>query len=171
MCYQTWEGLWNFSKISSSQHYPYSLPFFQNYYQHPFYSPSFYHLPRLIIFFLLKKVVFSRIELKIILRKESLKWSEFALLKRRKRKEVKEDPRWPMEGFNAWWPMEGSNVWWPMEGSNVRWPMEGSNVQWPMEGKGEAPFHLFLLSPQEFLLKLSFFPLILMFYFMMVLGC
>jgi hypothetical protein len=40
-----------------------------------------------------------------------------------------------------------------------------------MEGKGEAPFHLFLLSPQEFLLKLSFFPLILMFYFMMVLGC
>ncbi len=57
MCYQTQEGLWNFSKISSSQHYPYSFPLFQNYYKRPFYFPSFYHLPRLIILFFLKKVV------------------------------------------------------------------------------------------------------------------
>ncbi len=49
--------MWNFSKISSSQHYPYSLPFFQIYYKRPFDSPFFYHLPRLIIHFLLKKVV------------------------------------------------------------------------------------------------------------------
>jgi hypothetical protein len=78
-------------------------------------------------------------------------------LKRRRRKEVKEDPtRWPMEGSNVWWPLKGSNVWWPMKGfnawwlmkrSNVWWPLKGSNVWWPMEGKGEAPFPLFPFSP------------------------
>jgi hypothetical protein len=66
--------------------------------------------------------------------------------------------------------MEGSNVWWPMVDSNAWWPMAGSNVRWPMEGEGEAPFHLFSLSHQEILLKLSFFPLILKFYFTMVFG-
>jgi hypothetical protein len=43
-------------------------------------------------------------------------------------------------------------------------------TQCPMEGKREALFHLFPLSPQEILLKPSFFPLILRFYFTMVLG-
>jgi hypothetical protein len=78
---------------------------------------------------------------------------------------------WPMEGSNAWWPMEGSNAWWPMEGSNAWWPMEGSNAWCPLEGEREAPFHLFPLPLQQILLKLSsFFPLILRFYFTMVLG-
>ncbi len=48
--------------------------------------------------------------------------------------------------------------------------MEGSNAWWPMEGEGETPFHLFPLPPQEILLKPSFFPLILRFYFTMVIG-
>ncbi len=60
---------------------------------------------------------------------------------------------------------EGSNVWWPMEGEG-----EGSNAWWLLEGERKAPFHLFPLSPQEILLKPSFFPLILKFYFTMVLG-
>jgi hypothetical protein len=63
--------------------------------------------------------------------------------------------------------MEGSSVWWPLKGSNVWWPMEGSKAWWPMEGKGEAPFHLFPLSPQEILLEPSLFSLILRFYFTM----
>jgi hypothetical protein len=75
-----------------------------------------------------------------------------------------------MEGSIAWWPLEGSIVWWPWQGSIVWWPLKGSIVWWPMEGEGEAPFHLFPLSPQQILLKPSFFPLILRFYFSMVLG-
>jgi hypothetical protein len=74
-----------------------------------------------------------------------------------------------MEGSNAWWPMERSNAWWPMEGSNAWWPLKGSNAWWSMEGE-RAPFHLFSLSPQQILLKPSIFPLILRFYFTMVLG-
>jgi hypothetical protein len=58
-----------------------------------------------------------------------------------------------------------------MEGSNAWWPLKGSNFWWPMEREGEASFQLFSLSPQENLFKLSFFPLILRFYFTMVLGC
>jgi len=58
-----------------------------------------------------------------------------------------------------------------MEGSIAWWPLEGSIAWWPMEGKGEAPFPLFPFSPQQILLKPSFFPLILRFYFTMVLGC
>jgi hypothetical protein len=53
--------------------------------------------------------------------------------------------------------MEGSIAWWPMEG----------------KGKGETPFHLFTFShfaPNKFYLNLQFFPLILRFYFTMVLG-
>jgi hypothetical protein len=45
--------------------------------------------------------------------------------------------------------------------------MEGSNVWWPMEERRKTPFHLFPLSPQEILLKPSFFPLILRFHFTM----
>jgi hypothetical protein len=80
---------------------------------------------------------------------------------------------WPLEGSIAWWPLEGSIAWWSLEGSNVWWPLEGSNVWWLMEGKGEkeSPFHLFPFSPQQILFKPSFFPLILRFYFIMVLGC
>jgi hypothetical protein len=67
--------------------------------------------------------------------------------------------------------MEGSNVWWPMKGFNAWWPLKGFNAWWLMEGKREALFHFFPLSPQQILLKPSFFPLILMSYFTMVLGC
>jgi hypothetical protein len=62
------------SKISSSQHYPYSLPFFQKYYNHPIYFPSFHHLLGLIILLLTRKVieqVLSRLKLKIMSRKRA----------------------------------------------------------------------------------------------------
>jgi len=36
--------------------------------------------------------------------------------------------------------------------------------------EGEVPFHLFSFPPQQILFKPSFFPLILNFYFIMVLG-
>jgi hypothetical protein len=39
-----------------------------------------------------------------------------------------------------------------------------------MEGEGETSFHLFSFSPQQILLKPSSLPLILNFYFTMVLG-
>jgi hypothetical protein len=48
--------------------------------------------------------------------------------------------------------------------------MEGFNVWWLVEGKGEAPFSPFSFSPQQILLKFYFFPLILRFYFTMVLD-
>jgi hypothetical protein len=57
--------------------------------------------------------------------------------------------------------------WWKIP---TRWAMESSNVWWLVEGKGKASFHLFSLSRQEIFLKLSFFPLILKFYFIMVIG-
>jgi len=60
---------------------------------------------------------------------------------------------------------EGSHVWWSMEGER-----EDSHAWWSMEGEGKAPFHLFSFSPQQILLKLTFFPLILNFYFTMVLS-
>jgi hypothetical protein len=90
------------------------------------------------------------------------------------------------EAPHAWWPMEGEegegeapHVWWPMEGEgevpHAWWSMEGkrevSNAWWLMEGEGEGLFHLFSFSPQQILLKPSFFPLILNFYFTMVLSC
>ncbi len=94
---------------------------------------------------------------------------------------------WPTEGegegSHAWWPMEGegegSHAWRPMEGErkgfHAWWPIEGerkgSRAWWPIEGEREVPFHLFSFSPQQILLKPSFFPLILSFYFTMVLGC
>jgi hypothetical protein len=53
--------------------------------------------------------------------------------------------------------MESSNVWWPLEGSIAWWPLEGSIAWWPMEREGDGHFHLFPLSPQQILLKPSFF--------------
>jgi hypothetical protein len=75
-----------------------------------------------------------------------------------------------MEGSIFWWPLEASIVWWLMKGSIAWWPMKGSIAWRPMKGEGKTPFHLFALSPKQILLKLSFFLLILRFYFTMVLG-
>ncbi len=44
------------------------------------------------------------------------------------------------------------------------------NAWWSMEREGEAPFTSFHFPPKQILLKPSFFPLILNFYFTMVLG-
>jgi hypothetical protein len=83
-------------------------------------------------------------------------------LKRRRRKEVKEDPNLVAIGrFQAWWPMKKHFAW---------WLMESSNVWWPLEGEGEASFSLlFILSFNKFYLNL-FFPSILRFFFTMVLN-
>jgi hypothetical protein len=55
--------------------------------------------------------------------------------------------------------------------SSIAWSfMEGSNDWWPMEEEKKTPFHLFPLSPHQILFKPSFLPLILKFYFTMVLG-
>jgi hypothetical protein len=145
LCYQTQKGLWNFSKISRSQHYPYSFPFFQNY-KHPIYFFSFYHLPRLIILLLPKQVVGTnifKIRVKNYVRKESHKRFEFTLLQRRRRKIL---IRWPMEGFNVWWLMEGFNVWWLMEGSNVWWPMEGEEKEKHLFTSSHFPSNKFYLN-------------------------
>jgi len=65
--------------------------------------------------------------------------------------------------------MEGegkaSHAWWSMEGQG-----EASHAWWSMEGKGETSFHLFSFPPQQVLPKPSSPPLILNFYFTMVLG-
>ncbi len=82
-------------KISISQHYPYSLPFFQKYYNHPIYFPSFHQLLRLIIFLFPKKVVRTsilRIQIKNYVKKIELQMIRIHPLKRRRRKDVKEDP-------------------------------------------------------------------------------
>ncbi len=88
-------------------------------------------------------------------KKKNPKWSKFIILKRRKWKEVKEDPNLVangrfqclvalgrfkclvvLEGSNAWWLIESSNAWWPLEGSNVWWhwkvPMLGGLWKAPM---------------------------------------
>jgi hypothetical protein len=81
-----------------------------------------------------------------------------------------QNPRGFHKDSNARWPMEGSNVWWPLEGSNEEWPMESSNVWWLVEGEGKTPSSPLLTFSPTNLLKLSFFPLILRFYFTMVLD-
>jgi hypothetical protein len=113
----------------------------------PFYSRSYSQLPRLIILFLLKKLVGTsilKIELKIM--------SEV--------KESSNDPSSPFkekekegEGRSkAWRSMEGEG-----EGSHAWRPMECSKLGGPWKVK-ETSFHLFPLSPQPILLKPSIFP-------------
>ncbi len=86
MYYQTQKDFWNFFRIPSFRHYPYSLPL---------YFPFFYHLPKIIILLSPMKFVGTNIP-KIWNWKshleESRKWSRFALFKRRRWKEVEEDP-------------------------------------------------------------------------------
>jgi hypothetical protein len=113
-----------------------------------------------------------QIRMENYVRKKNLQMIRIHPLKRRRRKEVKKNPNSMANGSsNAQWCLKGSIVWWPLKGSNAWWPMEGSNVWWPMEREGEAPFDLFPFSPQQILLKPSFFPLILRFYFTLFLGC
>jgi hypothetical protein len=90
----------------------------------------------------------------------------------------KEKEKLPMLG-GQWKEKEKlPNPWWSIKGEG-----KPPYAWWPMEGEGETPqclvvngkrrrssFHLFSFSPQQILLKPSFFPLILNFYFTMVLG-
>ncbi len=83
------------SKISSFQNYLYSLPFFQRYYHHPIYFPSFHHLRRFTTLLFPRKVVRTRFQIlksKIMFEKKSPKLFKFMPLKKRRRKEVKENP-------------------------------------------------------------------------------
>ncbi len=135
-------------KISCSQHYPYSLPFFQNYYKRPLSLPSFYHLSRLIILFLFKEVVGTSI-LKI--------WIENYPSKR----------KFQMIQIHPFQEKE-------MAGGEKRSQFDG---QWKVLLLGgqwkEKEKHLFIFShlpPNKFYLNLQFFPLILRSYLTMVLG-
>jgi hypothetical protein len=72
LCYKSQEVLWIFKKNSSSQNYPYSLPFFQIYYYHLIYSLYFHHLLKLITLLFPRKDVktnFQRFKLKVISKK------------------------------------------------------------------------------------------------------
>jgi len=63
------------------------------YYYHSIYSPSFHHLLKLVILLFLRKVVgisFPRFNLKIMSEKNT-KLFKFTFLKRRRKKEVKEN--------------------------------------------------------------------------------
>ncbi len=99
---QNQKGLWNFSKISNSQNYLYSLPFFQKYHNCPIYFFYFHHLLRLIIFLLPKKVVgtsFFKIQIESYVQKRE---PRIHLLKKKRRKEVKEDPNSMAYGKFQW---------------------------------------------------------------------
>jgi hypothetical protein len=113
----------------------------------PFYSLSFSQLPRLIILFLLEKLVrtnFLKIKLKIMSRERESPHDPNSPFKK---KEKGGDGR-----SKAWWPMECSKVW------------------WPMEGEGKTPFHLFPFPPQEILTRLSIFSFDFKIYSTMILG-
>jgi hypothetical protein len=82
-------------KFQNSQHYPYSFPFFQKYYNHPIYSASFHHLLKLIILLLPRKVVGTSIldiQIKNYIREREPQMIRICPLKRSRRKEVKENP-------------------------------------------------------------------------------
>jgi hypothetical protein len=83
----------------------------------PFYFPSFFQLPRLIILPLLKELVGTsilQIQLKIM-SEEERSFNDPSPPFQEKEKEG--------EGSHAWWPMEGegegSHAWRPMESSKL----------------------------------------------------
>jgi hypothetical protein len=160
--------LWNFSKISTSQHYPHSLQFFQNYYKCPFYFLSSYHLPRLIILFFLNKVVGTSI-IKIWIENyvwgkgKNHQWFEFALLKKRRGKDVKKDPNSVANGRFHCLVAFGRFHWLT---ALERVHCLVANGRWKRN-----TFSFLPTSSQQILLKLSiFFPLTLKSYFTMVLS-
>jgi hypothetical protein len=112
----------------------------------PFYYLSFPQLPRLIILFLLKKLVGTsifKIELKVMSGEKRATMIRVHILKRRRR-EVKVDPHLVANGmFQAWWPMEGER---------------------------KILFNSSHFPPNQFYLNFQFFPLTLRFYFTMVIG-
>jgi hypothetical protein len=148
--------LWDFyffPKVPTSQYYHYSPPFLQDYYKISILLSSFSQLPRLVILFLLKKLVGTsilKIQLKIMSREER----SF------------NDPSSPFQGkekegegrSKAWRSMEGeeegSHVWWPMEGegegegSHAWRPMESSKLggQWKVKEKSFSPLLTFPLT-------------------------
>ncbi len=123
----------------------------------PFYSPFSYHLPKLILIFLLKKVVGINI-FKICIENYVRGKREPQMIRvyplKRRRREMKEDPK-----LGGQWKV-------PMLSGQWNVPMEGG--QWNVKEK-----HFFTSShfpPNKFYLNLQFFPLTLKFYFTMVLG-
>ncbi len=111
------------------------------------YYPFFHHLLRLITLPFPRKVIgtsFSKYSNQNWSLKRKAKWSKFAPLKKRRRKEVKENPNLVALGrFQAWWPMEGSNDWWPL-GKHLVWCLMFGGL-W--KEKEKHHFHLFSLPP------------------------
>jgi hypothetical protein len=140
--------LWDFSKVPTSQHYHNSLPFLQTYYKILILLLSFSLPPRLIIIFLLKKLVEINIQDWIEnyvrgKREPPMIWVH--LLKRRRR-DVKVDPK-----LGGQW--------------NV--PSLMANGMWRKNTFSPLP----TFPPTNLLKPSIFFPLTLRFYFTMVLGC
>ncbi len=101
----------------------------------PFYSPSFSQLPRLIILFLLEKLVGTCIlKIELIMSRERESSNDPSLPFKKKEKEG--------EGR--------SKVWWSKEG-------EGKGSLFGGQWKEKVLFHLFPLSPQTTLFRPSFF--------------
>jgi hypothetical protein len=136
-----------------------------------FYSPSYSQPPRLIIIFLLKKLVGTnifKIELKIMSGERKSSNDPNPPFKN---KEKEGEGRSKVGGQRK----EREKVLWLVANGRRRrrrrFPCLEANgmfqAWWPMEGEGEIPFHF---PPNQFYLNLQFFPLTLRFYFTMVLG-
>ncbi len=164
---QNLKGFKIFSKISNSQNYPYSLPLFQKYHNHPIYSPSFHHLLRLIIFLFPRKAVgtnFLKIQIESYVQKRKPQMIWIHLLKRKRRKEAKEDPNSVAYGrFQCSVVLKRFHYLVALKkfqclvaNGRKRKSILSTSLHFP---------------PNKFYLNLLFFPLISRFYFTMVLDC
>ncbi len=81
--------------------------------------------------------------------------------------------QWKVTMLGGQWkvPMLGGQWKVPMFGGPWKLRMEGSNVWWFLKGEGETSFSSLLISPLNNFTWTFFFPLILRFYFIMVLDC
>jgi hypothetical protein len=96
--------------------------------------------------------IFSRFELKITSRERELQWSKFAFLKKRRRKEVKEDFNLMANGrfqclvalrrFHCLVAFERFHAWWPLKVPLL-------SGQWKEKEKHFFPF--FHFSPTNFI--------------------
>ncbi len=113
----------------------------------PLYFLYFSHFPRLIIFFLLKKLVGTSIQdwIEIMSRERELPMIRVCLLKRR-RKEVKVDPKldgqWKVLSLVANGRFQ---VWWPMESSKLggQWKCSKLGGQWKVKENTFSPLPIF----------------------------
>ncbi len=142
LCYETWEGLWAFSKVPTSQSITTHPHSFKTITIFPFYSPSSSPLPRLILLFLFKKLIRTNISPNWIgsyLPKGKRKNPPKHLSPPFKEKEKEKVLGLVANGnrrrrFLAWWPMERER--------------EGSWLGGQWKEKEKVLFYLFHFSPK-----------------------